>query len=114
MGWGNRVWLEGGGTERDGVGEQGLVGRGRYRKGWGGGTGFGWKGEVQKGMGWGNRVWLEGGGTERDGVGEQEVGGRGRYRKGWGGGTGGGGKEEVQKRMGGVVRIAMKRDKKGR
>ena len=63
------------------VGEQGLVERGRYRKGWGGGTGGG---------------------------------GRGRYRKGLGGGTGGGGKEEVQKRMGGVVRIAMKRVKKGR
>ena len=47
-------------------------------------------------------------------VGEQGLVGRGRYRKGWGGGTGGGGKEEVQKRMGGVVRIAMKRDKKGR
>ena len=40
--------------------------------------------------------------------------GRGSYRKGWGEGTGGGGKEEVQKRRGGVVRIAMKRDKKGR
>ena len=64
----------------------------------GGGTGFGWKGEVQKGIGWGNRRWAEGGGTERDGVGEQEVGGRRRYRKGWVG----------------VVRIAMKRDKKGR
>ena len=49
------------------VGEQGLVGRGKYRKGWGGGTGGGGKGEVQKGMGLGNRKWGEGGGTERDG-----------------------------------------------
>ena len=47
-------------------------------------------------------------------VAEQGLVGRRRYRKGWGGGTGGGGKEEVQKRMGGVVRIAMKRDKKRR